>query len=379
MKKFSVIQLLAALARQAKPTLNKLLILAVLTVAIALLPMTTRAAIPVTAALSKLLTKETVLAIIIELAAGQALDAWLAKNPDPRQHNSNAHPDGPWWLHGYWRISERLKHGAGFPNDSVDLNGNLLPMNAYFSQPHEMTPELATRNNDHTSPFYMARVMGWMKTYEINDSFGPLMVNTWYGTRAKPFNAQEAIAGLREYHRNDELNLGILMTDRREIWNVGAFEVESKYDETPGAHPKLRDPDTYTVKLEWVVGQDLGYQGDGINYGKTKYREKFFQMPCHRTSSSTHNLVGRNEMLLSSTRTVRGNVVRWVEEDTGEPTCGHGWLQLHNRRVVWVRVSGFDGGRRYSMLVPSVVLAPECQKRKPKLVVKQRKTYQATQ
>ena len=253
-----------------------------------------------------------IIAIIVELAAGQALDIWLNSNRDPREDKTSAVAVGAYYTAARYRMVETVSPRSACPGGS--------------STTVQKIAKAQQGNERHTDPTggpidelkKRAKLSGWLKTIEVIDDQGNCAEpRSWTvcGSSSNPYSADQTLANLQAIYDDPSLRLGNVLVDKTEQWNVGKFVVYSDWSySTAILHPKLRKEGHYLAEM-YFEKQAVDYVGGKMTgVGQKTYKEKLtFPLRADRPDKIYLNLVGTNERLLSAPEAF-GGVERWVEE-----------------------------------------------------------------
>ena len=267
-----------------------------------------------------LLTVPDVIAIIVELAAGTALDMWLDQNGDPRNDRSKAMAVGAYYTGANYQMME--KHTSGSACSGSDF------------APYTTKSYAVHGNERHTDPKggpidqlkKRARLSGWLKTFEVIDDEGNCAYPyrwTVCGSSTNPYSSNETLANLQTLYDDTSLRLGIVLVDKTEKWNVSRFVIYSDYSySTPALHPKLKEEGYYQTEFIWKK-QRVDYSGGKLTgIGKELKHTQKFLLRADRPDSIYLNLVNQNERLLSAP-VAYGGVERWVDQQKNVYECAY--------------------------------------------------------
>lgn len=272
---------------------------------------------------SPLLTTTDIVAIIVELAAGQGLDAWLNSNRDPREDRTEAIAVGAYYTGASYMQETSYQPATGEPGEPWQVSLLARRGNERYSDPEgDPIDELEKMTN----------LSGWAKTFELNLADGsPATTDryTFSGTSDTSFSADDALEGLRSDLDDPSLKLGKNLMDKVEKWRVGKFVVYSDWSSsTVVLHPDLRKVGYYPAEMHYQK-QSVDYKaGRLVRVGKVISDIESFDLRADRPDTYYVALCEENEMLLSSP-TAYGGMERWVEHIIHE--CGipdDPWLHL---------------------------------------------------
>ena len=262
-----------------------------------------------------------IIAIIVELAAGQALDSWLNSNRYPIEDNTSASAVGAYYTGARYRMREINSPGPACPGSSFTP----FTRTAYASQANERHTDPQGNPIDELKK--RANLSGWMKTIEIIDDQGNCAhPRQWSvgGTSETPCSAEATLAYLQSVYDDPSLRLGNVLVDKTESWKVGRFVVYSDYSySTALLHPKLKRGGYYPAEM-YFEKQDVDYLG-GKMTGVGPIIEDKLSFSLRADRPDTHyfdNLVGLNERLMSAPDAF-GGMERWVEELKNVYECAY--------------------------------------------------------
>ena len=231
-----------------------------------------------------------IIAIIVELAAGQALDAWLNNNQDPRQDKTNASAVGAYYTAARYRMVETISPRSACPGGSSTTYQNIA---------------LSRQGNErHTDPTgdpidelkKRARLSGWLKTIEVIDDQGNCASpGSWTvcGSSSTPYSALQTLANLQAIYDDPSLRLGNDLVDKTEQWNVGKFVVYSDYTFSTGAlHRKLKEEGYYPAEMRYEKQAVHYFGGKLTGIGQKVKLDKRFNLRADRPDKRYFNLVG---------------------------------------------------------------------------------------
>ena len=250
-----------------------------------------------------------IIAIIVELAAGNALDTWLNSRRDPRQDKTSAVAVGAFYTAATYRLRETVAPGscgatfAPYTNIKFASHGN----ERHTDPSGDPIEELEKRAN----------LNGWLKTVEIVDDQGNCARPykwTVCGNDEDPYSANQTLATVQAAFDDPTLRLGSVLVDKTEKWLVSRFVVESDWScSTAILDPKLRQEGHYPAELRYKK-QVVDYLGGKMTeVGQYLKLSKQFNFRADRPDKKYYNLVGTNERLVSVPEAF-GGVERWVEE-----------------------------------------------------------------
>ncbi|MCS1407927.1 MAG: hypothetical protein M2R45_01090 [Verrucomicrobia subdivision 3 bacterium] len=331
--------------------------------------------------------KEQTIGNIFSRIFNETVDAFLRRNniPDPRQHKTSAYPLGIFWTSASYQRN-RMNYPGVFDDYAPSSESLSVSQGHEVDDPVKRQYSHSSRGSssgisDYLSELKAANFSGWIKQYEITwegEPFYPYQFY-WYGSSSDPFDAKEAIAYVREWYDDDELELGTLLYHRTDEWEVGDFILESDYKQSSAVvHPMLRQPATYTVLYKYSKAKAAhGIRSVGTVRGTIEHYERYVQLDCHQPDSITLDLVDDNEVIVKRPW-VSGGVDRWVETIT-QRDCNHkrrGPWGIFPPRHDMVPAPGYDYifGPGELIQVPRQQLAPQCREYTT-LVVKETKSY----
>ena len=261
-----------------------------------------------------LLTMPDVIAIIVELAAGTALDMWLDQNGDPRNDRSEAMAVGAYYTGANYWLSADYNHC-----DTID------------SHPYQVKQSASRGNERDTDPNgspidqldMRANLKGWTKTFVVKNllgipSFPYLWTASGTGQSISDTDAQEVFSA--SIH-NPSLSLGCKLADVKERWRVGYFVVSSDWSATTATlHPKLKEKGYYPAEISYKKKKITYWGGKVIDQSNVIDDRKKILLRADSPSARYFKLCGENERLLERP-IVYGGVSRWVEKEKNIHDC----------------------------------------------------------
>lgn len=270
--------------------------------------------------------------IIAEIVAGKATDAalnaWIAKNGDPRTLKVSASSAGiyPRWQE--YRISKTYNYDEDFPKYMRDWNGT----GEDFSQSGWLNSrgDFVTTVGDRQNRLKNANLAGWEKEFKIVDpeggailwssSLGQAKTIVFYGTMDEPFDKDAANRIVKERYGED-WELGKEVFSKDETWEVGNFVVYSKATVPALAHPKVRVTGTFTVGFTYKKNR-VAYVGELSPYWPATKHCKRFEMNAVQDDNKDFDLCDPNE-IITELNTPVGGVERWAEK---KYSMRHRWV-----------------------------------------------------
>lgn len=270
--------------------------------------------------------------IIAEIVAGKATDAalnaWIAKNGDPRPLKVSASSAGiyPRWQE--YRISKTYNYDEDFPKYMRDWTGTGedFCQSGWLNFRGDFVTTVGNRQNRLKN----ANLAGWEKVFKIVDpeddailwssSLGQAKRIVFYGTMDKPFDKDAANRKVKERY-GEEWELGKEVFSRDETWEVGKFVVYSKAAVPALAHPKVRVTGTFTVGFTYKKNR-VAYYGELSPYWPATKHCKRFEMNAVQDDNKDFNLCDSNE-IITELNTPVGGVERWAEK---KYSMRHRWV-----------------------------------------------------
>jgi hypothetical protein len=234
-----------------------------------------------------LLTMPDVIAIIVELAAGTALDMWLDQNGDPRNDRSEAMAVGAYYTGANYWLSADYNHC-----DTID------------SHPYQVKQSASRGNERDTDPNgspidqldMRANLKGWTKTFVVKNllgipSFPYLWTASGTGQSISDTDAQEVFSA--SIH-NPSLSLGCKLADVKERWRVGYFVVYSDWSATTATlHPKLKEKGYYPAEISYKKKKITYWGGKVIDQSNVIDDRKKNSSSCRQPKCSLFQTVRR--------------------------------------------------------------------------------------